>query len=253
MAAVSEGHDPQSYGAQIGAEYDALYADIGDTGEAVDRLAALAGDGPVLELGIGTGRLALPLAARGLEVHGVEASAEMVARLREKPGSEAIGVAVGDFAETRSLGAPFALIFLAFNTIFALPSAAAQRRCFRAVAAQLRPGGRFALEAFVLDPAEFEGGMRVAVRTLAPGRRELERTRFDPEEGRLRRTFVNVLDGERVVHTANDTYAAPAELDEMARAAGLRLDSRSADWAGSRFGERSNRHVSVYRLGESAG
>lgn len=143
------GFDPTAYGGTMAQDYDDLYeAELVDTDEAVSRLALLAAGGPVLEFGIGTGRLALPLAASGLKVHGVEASVEMVEQLRRKPGGDAVAVTVGDFARVEAGGGDFALVVVAFNTIFALPDQQAQVDCFANAARHLRPGGVFVVEAW---------------------------------------------------------------------------------------------------------
>src|SRR5262245_52085493 len=127
-----EGYGPETYGDRIADVYDALYAGM-NTEAAVEGIASLAGKGPVLELAIGTGRLALPLAERGLEVHGIDASEAMVAKLREKPGGDRIAVTMGDFADLPVEGT-YALIFVGFNTFFALPTQDDQLRCFANVA-----------------------------------------------------------------------------------------------------------------------
>src|SRR5688572_15721426 len=168
---LDEVFDPSAYGRARSSDYDDLYAELDPT-TAVDLLADLAGDGPVLELGIGTGRLALPLAARGLEVHGIEGSPEMASALRGKPGGQDIPVVVGDFAEV-SAGTGFSLAVLAINTVFALPSQDAQVRCFRNVGKHLRHGGRFVVEAWVPDVGAFRNGTAVRPVSLHEERVEL--------------------------------------------------------------------------------
>ena len=150
MSMADDGdYAPGAYGDRIAADYDELHTHM-DPHDAVEALARLAAGGRALELGIGTGRIALPLAARGVEVHGVDASESMVAKLRAKPGGEAIPVTIGDFADVGVEG-EFDLIFVAFNTFFALLTQEAQVRCVRNVGAHLSPGGAFAVEAFVPD------------------------------------------------------------------------------------------------------
>ena len=148
--------DPGSYGDTWADIYDEVHEHL-DPSDFVDFLAALGGAGPALELGIGTGRVALPLAATGLEVHGIDASAAMVAKLRSKPGGDAIPVTIGDFTDV-PVQRPYPLIFVVFNTFFGLPSQEAQLRCFRGVAAALAPSGVFVLEAMVPDPRPFRPG-----------------------------------------------------------------------------------------------
>src|SRR5690606_37624838 len=157
--------DPAAYGDAFADVYDDWYADVSDVAGTVEAIARLAGGGPVLELGIGTGRLALPLAAAGVEVHGVDASAAMVARLRAKPGGDAVPVLVGDFAERLpAVDGGFSVVFVAFNTFLNLVVPGAQQRCLELVAAALRPGGAFVVEAFV--PADDPVASGVDVRSV---------------------------------------------------------------------------------------
>lgn len=239
-------HDPQLYGAKIAGDYDALYEGLLDTGAAVECLAALAGDGPVLEFGIGTGRLALGLVERGLTVHGIESSPEMVAQLRRKPGGDLPDVTVGDFTSTR-LAETFPLAVLALNTIFALPTQDAQVECFGNASAHLRAGGRFVIEAWVPDPTRFAGGSAVMVRRLAVDHVSLDVASLDPVSQRMTTTQVSFRDGDVRLYPANHRYAWPSELDLMARLAGMRLEHRWSGWDRAPFTATSGGHVSVYR------
>ncbi len=239
-------HDPTAYGRGVADAYDELYAAIPDTDEAVSCLAGLAGPGPVLELGVGTGRLALPLARRGLRVHGMDSSPEMVELLRAKaPEGDGIEVVVGDFAET-VLGERFTLVVLAINTIFALPDQGAQVRCFRNAAAHLEPGGVFVVEAYVLDPAALRDGPTVQPRFVDDGHVELQVASYDAATQRMQRTLVHLREGGIRLVPVNDRYASPAELNLMAQMAGLRLRERWGDWSRRAFDGSSRRHVSVY-------
>lgn len=245
-------YDPGAYGREIAPEYDELYRAIPDTDAAVERLAALAGDGPVLELGIGTGRLALPLRARGLDVAGIEGSPEMVDVLRAKPGGDRLEVAVGDFADTRVPGA-YTLVVLALHTIFGLPTPERQIRCFANAAAHLAPGGRFVVEARVVHPADFADGQAVQSRFSGGDRVELQVQRYDPVSQRMEVSNVHLSDGRRVrVNSFVNQYTTPREFDLMARMAGLRLVARWEDWEGAPFTGHSRRHVSVYEVGAQA-
>jgi SAM-dependent methyltransferase len=240
-------HDPTAYGAAVADVYDELYGDdVLDTEGAVRRLSQLAGGGPVLELGVGTGRLALPLAAGGLRVHGIDASAAMLERLRSKPGGCEVRVTQSDFSEFE-LSERFTLAVLAFNTIFALPHQDAQVRCFQQVATHLEPGGCFVVEAFVPDPTRFQGGQSVRLRAMTDGHVALEVARIDPTSQFMYTTQVHLRDSGVRLHAANHRYAWPAELDLMARLAGLRLEDRREDWKGTPFTATSQFHVSVYR------
>jgi SAM-dependent methyltransferase len=238
-------YGPETYGDRIASEYDALYERELDTEAAVDALARLADGGPVLELAIGTGRLAIPLAQRGLAVHGIDASQEMVARLRSKPGGEDIPVTLGDFADVDVEGS-FSLIFVAFNTLFALLTQEDQLRCFANAAAHLRDGGRFVVEAFVPDLGRFDRGQRVGVSAVSIDRVDLEVSRHDPVNQRVDSQHVFVTEDGTTLAPVSLRYAFPSELDLMARLAGFELQERWGSWSGEPFTNRSDQHVSVY-------
>lgn len=242
------GYDAGAYGRQVGADYDRLYGDVPDTEACIAKLAAWAGPGGrVLEFGLGSGRLALPLAARGLEVHGIEGSPEMDALLRDKPGGETISVTIGDFADTQ-LDERFDLVVLALNTIFGMPSQAAQVQCFRNAARHLAPGGRFLVEAFVLDPSRFRDGAVITPRLWGTERVELQIQAYDPHTQRIDTRNLHIGEqGIRVLSVMNQ-YAAPRELDLMAQIAGLELERRWGGWHDEEFTVLSRRHVSLYRL-----
>jgi SAM-dependent methyltransferase len=224
-----ENYRPETYGDRIAEVYDAMTETMPDPADCVDRLAELAGPGPALELGIGTGRVALPLAARGVEVHGIDVSAAMVERLRAKPGGQAIPVTLGDFAELAVEGS-YRLVYVVFNTFFSLLTQDDQVRCFAAVAGHLAPGGAFALELFVPDPTMHPGGQSVRTRHLGLDGARLDLALHDPMAQRV--DFHNVLltaGGIKVLPGAV-RYAWPSELDLMARLAGLRLRERWGGW-----------------------
>lgn len=238
--------DPTVYGAGIADDYDDLYAGEFDTAAAVERLVELAEGGPVLEMGIGTGRLALPLLEHGLVVHGIDASAEMLAKLRQKPGGDRISVVLDDFSAADA-GADFALVVLAVNTIFALPDQAAQVRCFANAARHLRDGGRFVVEAWIPDLAAFHRNRGVRPRVLRDDVVSVEVAELDPVH-QIMRTTQSVMRNRSVkLYSANHRYAWPAELDLMAQLAGLRNVERSEDWDRAPLTAESNSHVSVYQ------
>ena len=239
-----EGYGPETYGDRIADVYDTLYSGL-NTEAAVDCLASLAGEGPVLELAIGTGRLALPLAERGLEVHGIDASEAMVAKLREKPGGERIPVTMGDFAEVGVEGR-YSLVFVAFNTLFALQTQEDQLRCFTNVAAHLAEGGVFVIEVFFPDLARFDRGQRVQVTRLDPNEVMLDASQHDAAEQRVESSHIVVTEQGIRLYPVNIRYAFPAELDLMARLAGLELKERWGGWGREPFTADSPRHVSVY-------
>jgi SAM-dependent methyltransferase len=237
---------PETYGQRIADLYDRMTAVLPDPADCVDRLAELAGPGPALELGIGTGRVALPLAARGVPVHGIDASAAMVERLRAKPGGEAIAVTLADFTDVPVEGS-YPLVYSVFNTFFALLTQDDQVRCFAAVAARLAPGGAFVLELFVPDPTLHPGGQSVRARHLGLDLVRLDVALHDPAAQRV--DFQNVLlagDGIRLLPGAV-RYAWPSELDLMARLAGLRLRDRWGGWRREPYtASTSGLYVAVY-------
>jgi len=212
---------------------------------AVDVLEGLAGGGRALELGVGTGTVALPLAARGVEVHGIDASPEMVAALRAKPGGAALPVTSGDFADVKVEG-EFSLVYVVYNTLFALQTQVEQVRCFRNVAARLAPGGAFVVEAFVPDLAQLSAGRGVRLLHMTDDRVGIRIYEHDPVRQKLKSRHVVFTDGGTRVFPVEVRYAWPPELDLMARLAGLRLRARWGDWRRGRFDARSEKHVSVY-------
>ena len=233
------------FGERAAATYDDE-SDVFEPG-AVDAtvsfLAELAGAGRALELGIGTGRVALPLAARGVPVHGIDLSRAMVARLRAKPGGDQLGVTIGDFATTEVDGT-FALAYLVFNTIMNLTTQDAQVACFRNAAAHLKPGGCFVIEVRV-----------PALRVLPPGQNVLPWRvsstewvfyTFDFATQAMRGHYAEFSDGRGESSTIPFRYVWPAELDLMAQLAGLRLRERWDGWTREPFTSDSRGHVSVW-------
>jgi SAM-dependent methyltransferase len=230
---------PEDYfGEPVASSYDEDEAEmfaLDVVGPAVDVLAELAGDGAALEFGIGTGRIALPLSRHGVPVHGIDLSAAMLARLRAKPGAERIGVTQGDFATARIDGS-FRLAYLVFNTVMNLTTQEEQVACFRNAAAHLEPGGRFVVEVGVPD-----------LRRLPPGERYVAFSARGIDE-------YDVVTQGLISHHFRDNwhvsvpfrYVWPAELDLMARIAGMTLRERWEDWQRSPFTSESRSHVSVW-------
>jgi SAM-dependent methyltransferase len=242
-----EDYGPGSYGDAFADVYDDWYHDVSDVEATVTCLQRLAGDGRVLELGIGTGRLALPLAARGVPVSGVDASEAMVAELRKKPGGDTVDVLVADMSEDLPPG-PFRVVFAAFNTLFNLQTEAAQTRCLGLAAARLDGHGFVVVEAFVPDDGLPAERGRVEVRRATADRVVLSVSQVEPHEHRAGGQFVDVrADGSVRVRPWAVRYATPGELDAMAAAAGLVLAERWADWRHTPFDRHSAQHVSVYR------
>ena len=237
--------DPAFYGDRWAAVYDDHYGQA-DPGPVVEFLAGLAGDGRVLELAVGTGRVALPLAARGISVEGVDASAAMVERLRAKPGGESVPVVIGDMAQVPVSGT-FRLVYLVFNTLFGLLSQERQAECFASVARVLEPGGMFVIECFVPDVARFDRDQRVQARSVTEDSAVIEVSRHDKAGQRVTTQMITLDDQGVHLRPVAIRYSWPAELDLMAGQAGLRLAERYAGWDRRPFTSASTGHVSVYQ------
>jgi SAM-dependent methyltransferase len=238
---------PENYfGEGVAERYDESSAEMFDPAvvdPVVDFLAGLAGDGAALELGIGTGRVALPLAQRGVRVHGIDLSPQMVAQLRAKPGGEDIGVTVGDFATT-TVDGRFALAYLVFNTIANLTTQDAQVACFQNAAAHLEPGGCFVIEVGVPDLQRLPPGETVRAFAVTPA--HLGFDEYDIASQGLISHHYRVADGRLELMSVPFRYVWPAELDLMARLAGMTLRERWGGWRREPFTSDSTRHVSVW-------
>ena len=218
----------------------------GDEEDAVAFLAELAGDGPALELAIGTGRIGLPLAARGVAVEGIDLSPDMVAQLRRKPGGEDIPVTIGDFSEVPVSGS-YRLVYIVFNTFFNLLHQEEQVRCFENVAAHLADDGAFLIEARV--PAHIHAlpeNQYVHAEEVGVDEVWLDVAKYDPVTQRLEETHVRLGAGGVGLFPIVTRYCYPSELDLMARIAGLRLRERWGGWSREPFDARSELAVSVY-------
>jgi SAM-dependent methyltransferase len=234
------------FGERVAERYDKSAADMFEPAvvdPAVDFLADLAGSGAALELGIGTGRIALPLALRGIRVHGIDLSEAMVARLRAKPGAEDIEVKIGDFATTRVEGT-FTVAYLVFNTIHNLTTQDEQIACFENVAAHLEPGGCFVIEVGVPQLQRLPPGE--TVRAFDISATHLGFDEFDVASQGLISHHYSVVDGELELHSVPFRYVWPAELDLMARLARMRLRERWSNWKREPFTSESRQHVSVW-------
>jgi SAM-dependent methyltransferase len=241
-----ENYEPiMSFGEDAAAVYDE-YDHRDDTLATVAFLEQLAGGGPALELAIGTGRIALPLAARGIRVDGIDLSPAMVAKLRAKPGGDQIAVTIGDFADVPIPGT-YRLIFVVFNTLFNLLTQDDQVRCFQNVAAHLAEDGAFVVEAFVPTfLTRLRNDQYVDAEAIGVHEVRLDLGRHDPVRQQLVESHV-VLSREGVrLYPIVTRYAWPSELDLMARIAGLRLKERWAGWNREPFTSTSHTHVSVY-------
>jgi SAM-dependent methyltransferase len=240
------GANEEYFGERVAAAYDEDSASMFDPAvvrPAVDRLAEFAGDGRALEFAIGTGRIALPLAERGVRVVGIDSSRAMLARLAEKPGAERIEAIAGDMAATRVEG-EFSLVYLVFNTIFNLTTQEAQVACFENAAAHLLSGGRFVIEARVPELQRLPLGQ-----TVLPWRADpngMSYYVFDVVTQRLSGQHYDLEHSGIRARPIEMRYAWPAELDLMARLVGMRLEQRWGGWGRERFTELSPSHVSVY-------
>ena len=235
------------FGESVAARYDDSSADMfapEAVDPAVDFLAGLAGGGAALELGIGTGRIALPLAARGIQVSGIDLSEAMVAQLREKPGGVAIPVTIGDFATSRVEGT-FTLAYLVFNTISNLTSQDAQVACFENVSGHLDPGGRFVIEVEVPELRRLPPGETVRPFTISSTRLGFDE--FDVASQGLLSHHYWLEDGTWRTVSMPFRYVWPSELDLMARIAGMTLVERWSGWRREPFTSESRKHVSVWQ------
>jgi hypothetical protein len=231
----------------VAQRYDTLWPELFDPAvvdPAVDFLADLAGSGPALELGIGTGRIALPLNARGVSVHGIELSRAMVTQLHAQPGGAAIDVTIGDFANVQ-VGRTFRLAYLLRNTITNLTTQDEQVECFRNVAAQLEPGGHFVIENYIPELQRLPPGETVHVFTRTPGHVAFEE--YDIAAQIAISQHYWIIDGELRTFSSPHRYLWPAELDLMAKIAGMTLRERWNDWHRRPFTGNSRNHVSVWR------
>jgi SAM-dependent methyltransferase len=237
---------PAFSGEREAAVYDDLAADMFDAAvvtPVMETLAELAGEGRALEFGIGTGRIALPLAERGVRVHGIDASEAMVARLRAKPGGKEIDVTIGDFA-TATVDGRFSLVYLVFNAIFNLITQDEQVACFRNAAGHLDAGGRFVVELVVPDLQRLGPGQNISM--IGVDARAMSFDVYDVVTQRLTSHHFVISEDGISSYPMEGRYAWPSELDLMARLAGLRLRERWGGWKREPFTSVSRSHVSVY-------
>lgn len=237
-------YSDETYGETVAGVYDEWYSDYDS--HAIDVLAELAHGGRALELGIGTGRIALPLSAKGVEVHGVDAASSMISRLRAKPGGDRITITQGSFAEIPVDG-EFALVYIVFNTFFALSSQDEQVRCFRNVAAHLSRDGCFVMEAFVPDLNRFTGGQVNWATKVTTDEVQLDVGQHDAAAQRVISQKVVLTEGNVRLYPVQIRYAWPSELDLMAQLAGLRLRERWSNWKREPFSSESMHHISIYQ------
>ena len=248
-----DGYEPGTYGDRHAEVYDDWYGDDGgiavsqiESPEAVaEVVAGLANGGRVLELGVGTGRLALPIAAQGLDVTGLDASSAMLDVLRDKPGADRVTLIEGDMADPEDLDdASFSVALIGFNTLFNLTTEPSQAACVGHVSRLLEPGGRFVMEAFVPDPGAHDG---MSVRAVELDRVVMDVTVTDLDKQLITGQRIEITETGNRMFPYHLRYATPDQIDQMASAAGLDLEYRWADWSRSEFNRESGYHVSVWR------
>ena len=236
-------YDSETYGERHAGIYDDWYSSCDETTIAI--LAGLARGGRVLELGIGTGRIALPLAMRGVDISGIDASSTMIDRLRAKAAGNEIPVRTGNFADVDIEG-EFSLIFVASGTFFVLLSQEEQARCFRNAAQHLTSGGVFLVEGSVPDLSRYRDGQVIRASKVTADMVSLHVAIHEPGEQRIASQQIIINESKTRMYPAQFRYAWPSELDLMARLAGLRLRERWANWRCDPFSSKSNNHVSIY-------
>ncbi|HSB27019.1 MAG TPA: class I SAM-dependent methyltransferase [Pyrinomonadaceae bacterium] len=236
-------YSDETYGEKVAGVYDDWYTHVDP--HAIDLLAELAGDGRALELGIGTGRIALPLVSRNVNVSGIDAAQSMIDRLSKKPNADKIKVYKGSFADVDVEG-QFELVYVVFNTFFALASQDEQVRCFRNVAAHLTDAGSFLIEAFVPNLNRFTGGQVNWATKVTEEVVELDVGQHDAAAQRVVSQKVVLKDGSVKLYPVQIRYAWPSELELMAQLAGLRLRERWGSWQRGSFDSDSGKHISIY-------
>ncbi len=236
-------YGPETYGERIAGVYDQMYADYDPA--AITALNQLAAGGRALELGIGTGRIALPLQESGVDVSGIDVSESMVAKLRLKPGGKSMQVSFGDFADVPVDG-KYALIYILFNTFYQLLTQEEQVRCIENVASHLDRQGVFVIEAFFPDLTRFVDGQTVRAVDIGQDQVQIDVSEHDPVGQRITSQHLVFSESGVRLYPVKIRYTWPTELDLMARLAGLVLKQRWGDWSGSAFTASSGKHISVY-------
>jgi SAM-dependent methyltransferase len=236
-------YSDETYGNQVATVYDEWYAEV-DL-HAIDRLAELTGSGKALELGIGTGRIALPLSAHGVSVTGIDVSEAMLAQLRNKRGAEKLELHLGSFLTLEGLE-QFNLVYVVFNTLFMLTAQSEQVRCFQAVAKHLTDDGVFVVEAFVPDLTRLQFGQANWVQRVTEDVVQLDVGMHDATQQTVTSQKVVLTNGNTRLYPLKIRYAWPSELDLMAQLAGLRLRERWNNWQKTPFDSTSGKHISIY-------
>jgi SAM-dependent methyltransferase len=238
-------YEPSDYGKFWADIYDDLFGDRPDNETTVAVLSQLAAGSRALEFGIGTGRIAIPLAQRGIEVHGIDLSQEMVDKLRAKPGGKDIPVIIGDCTEVRAEGL-FSVVYFLYTSFYFLTSQEAQLRCCENAARHLQPKGVFVIEGFVHDRLRFQRNQNVSLAGMSSGFVDLHISQHDPVNQIIDVQHVILSPAGIQLRPNRIRYVWPSELDMMARVAGLRLRERWADWSGAPFTADSSFQIAIY-------
>jgi len=241
-------YQDETYGERIAGIYDEWYGGVSEA--VLTTLRELAQGGRALELGIGTGRVALPLQELGVEVHGIDASQAMLDRLRAKPGGENLPVTLGSFADL-SVDGQYTMIYVLFNTFYALLTQEEQIRCFQNVAHHLEPSGLFVIEAFVPDLNRYRDLQDVRAAQVGVNEVRLDVSQLDPVKQLITTEHLVLEEGGVHLYPVKLRYAWPSEFDLMARIAGLHLKHRWSTWEKAAFSKESGKHISVYELSKS--
>ncbi len=236
-------YDESTYGDRIANTYDKFYSEYDPA--LIELLFELAGNGPVLELGIGTGRIALPLQKKGVIVQGIDASPAMIQKLRSKPQGDKIEVLTGSFAQF-SLDERFQLVYVVFNTFFGLLTQTDQVQCFRSVSDHLLPDGLFLIEAFVPDLSRFIDHQTVRAVNQSEDVVQFDVSQVDPVSQQVTSQHISLSNAGNEMYPVKLRYAWPSELDLMAQLAGLSLNHRWGSWYKEEFTKHSTKHISVY-------
>ena len=236
-------YSEDTYGERIADVYDQWYSEFDPS--AIQTLAELAHGGKVLELGIGTGRIAVPLLKTGLAVHGIDASESMVAKLRAKPGGDRIAIKMGNFVEI-SIEGQFTLIYVVFNTFYSLLTQEEQIRCFKNVAEHLTSDGVFVIEAFVPDLKRFTSGQAIRLNRIEVNEVQIDVSQIEPDAQIVTSQHIVLTELGARLYPVKLRYVWPVEMDLMARLSQMRLKERWSDWGKSQFTADSVKHISVY-------
>ena len=238
-----EDYREETYGERIAGVYDQWYSTFDQA--IIQTLSELAYGGNALELGIGTGRIAIPLLNSGINVQGIDASESMVARLREKPGGDKITITMGNFADV-AVDGQFSLIYVVFNTFFALLTQEEQVLCFQNVARHLAPGGVFVIEAFVPDMKRFTDSQAMRVIRIGENEVQMDVSMHEQDKQQITSQHVLLSENGNQFYPVKIRYAWPSEMDLMAKLSQLQLKERWSDWKRNEFTAESGKHISVY-------